>query len=236
MPLVEIPKPKLVTEIRQIAASSLFPNVREFRNFLSAKAEQYGVDKIGDGAQHFVFATPKDGERAVSVFFAATGPREAKLAFYLQRIYSTLWPDNFPRMYAACSPKDKNSPAVTIRRRIYLGGKMKPPGDFAKIKEVLPEDSPKSFKHVVIDSRNYGIPLPLDIMPSNYVLGKDGGEYYVDEIDWREFRNVQPFPQRNILKFMEDRNFSKVKKRLVQVSIARIKHLLSEPVLNKEVA
>jgi hypothetical protein len=226
MPLVEIPKLQLVREVRASAASPLFSNVREFRNFLSLKSTEHGVFNIGDGAQRFVFAAPEDSGKAVVVNFADRSSSEAKLAFYLQRIYSTLWPSNFPHMYGAVGSKNERNPAVSIRERI-LGGRIKSLGDFTKIKEMSPEDSPKSFKQVIVDSRAYGIPLPIDIMPSNYVLGEDGGEYYVDEIDWNEFRNVQPFPEKGILRFMEDRGFSAVQKRQVKTSIERIKVLIA---------
>jgi hypothetical protein len=239
MPLVEMPKSKFVKEVRERAQSTSFRSRKEksFRGFLSDQAKKHDVSMIGSGAEHFVFAVPGDNEKIVTVNYGVRGSREAKLSYYLQRIYSTLWPNNFPHMFASYSSRDENAPAATVEKRIHKArGKIREPRNFAQIIELPTKDGPtKSFDYVVRDCLKYGIPFRIDTLPHNFILGKDGGEYYVDEIDYTNFLFNGIFPADGILRFMEDKKFSELKIKQVQTSIRRINHLLTPPTLNEEV-
>ena len=154
MPIVEVPRPKLVKEVvnsERISKFGSYPYA--FKDFLRIKVEEHGAQFLGMGSDRFVFATNEDPERAVAIEYRSLPEeiRDAKMAFYLQRIYSTLWPHNFPQVYASLGATDA-LPAATFRQRIHSGGPMRNTVGILQFTDLPVEaNHAKSFSHVVND-------------------------------------------------------------------------------------
>jgi hypothetical protein len=76
--------------------------------------------------------------------------------------------------------------------------------------------------------------LPIhidDSIVNNFMVGEDGGQYYVDQahVNWLWVNDIKCKPDWNIkklLEYMENRNISAIGRRIVLRSIARLDSLV----------
>lgn len=135
--------------------------------------------------------------------------QKAKELFYTHRILSTLFPHNFPKFFTSYGASPKAEMSGTIRQRIneaknIRDGDIKYP--FTKVDEAINEMG--------------GMPVQIDIWSSkNFMVGTDGGEYYVDKARLTE---DPVWETANILSYMEKNNYSATDQRIVVRSIARL--------------
>lgn len=163
-------------------------------------------EMLGSGEESIVVPDPSGTRDTIAVAFAyrdkEMAPERAKGIFYLQRIFSTLFPHNFPHFYFAAGrperprrEKDAAAPTGTIRQRIrgLRHGQQGYFADIAGSPYVNPADLAGKEMRVAIHypfeqvrqicSKEFGIEFRYDRSTCNFILGSDGGEYYVDTIE-----------------------------------------------------
>ncbi len=168
---------------------------------------------------------------ASAYIYKPYSPVEARGIFYVQRVLSTLFPHNFPKFYAAFGAemppdlKERTSshrPTGTIRQRI-IGETMKPPKNVEEQESFIPPYSRSvdhPFSRVTQEMQKVGLQLQFDMYEPNFMLGTDGGEYYVDQTG----SNAEDIVENKgeILRYMAEHDYSKDATRLVRLAIDRL--------------
>ncbi len=155
-------------------------------------AEDYNVEFIGRGCDRFVFTHPHDSEKLIAVEWTDYVQRD-RAKKYFNNLFALLFPHNIPYMYASFHYPDQIHDYIheatymvgDVRRRIRKGA-----GEI-----VYP------FQNVIELSQKYHLPLHIDNVPQNFLVGKDGGEYYVDHLPRPD--TVQG---NNFLEYLQDSN------------------------------
>ena len=198
--------------------------------------QKYKDKIIGSGAECVV--TPIEGkEQKVAAYaYQELSPYKAKKIFYLQRIFSTLFPHNFPHFFASLGSlqkEDEQRLTGTIREKI--SGRRKTSFDYKfEGKEwditlldrarMLFKRNPKNrypFKKVETECLKLGLFSPIGHSSGNFVLGTDGGEYYVDTLK----HLIGGTKIDKIKKYMVDHDYSDQDIRLVEKSFERLNQL-----------
>lgn len=130
-------------------------------------------------------------------------PKQAKDIYWGHKILSTLFPHNFPRIYAAYGDANKSGRQLgryypsrltgTIREKIY------PHADNT-------QEGRYSFQAVLSFCKDIGIPdvSVFDFFgDNNFIHGKDGGIYYVDTINRSAYKIFQKLPSNGIREWMD---------------------------------
>jgi hypothetical protein len=165
----------------------LFLFTKDVRRLVDAN----GLKHIGDGAECAVVAM-KNGEfrKVTAIRYHEIEPREAITTYYLQRIFSTLFPHNFPHFYASFSNDKKDLLPVTVRHRVDVveGGTIRYP--LEKVFRTL--KSSDAISYIFLDT----------LVGNNCGIGPDGGEYYLDitRISDRHWK------KENLLNCMKNKN------------------------------
>jgi len=229
MPKIEMPDPEFVGHAEKGAESAGVKSMREYGDYFKAyyefmddELEKRGLEFLGQGAECIV--TSVDGEKKIVAahirYGAELEPRHAKQAFYLQRILETLFPHNFPHCYAAFGKKEEGSvphASGTIRERVHKGTGIR--GWYHRQRPKYP------FSKVEEEVENMGVSVGIDFFKKNFIVGADGGEYYVDTLD-----NFEPkeWNIEKIMAYMDGRHYSEEAKYVVRNSIDRLMHLFSK--------
>ncbi len=164
MPKLGMPRNNFIKEIRNLVAEkccNLWPwDVTEIAKRTNQKV-------INSGEECVVIPGIANDQEVIAYTFFDLNPLRAKELFYAQRIYSTLFPNNFPHFYVAsgASVKYRHLPSGTIRQKIERQEK---------------EEINYPFQKVIDICATIGLPLLVEISGENIMVGKDGGEYYLD--------------------------------------------------------
>ena len=216
MPEFGIPHRKFIERFDQFSRSHVLLSKEEVRRL----AENYDEKFVGAGVEVVVVEKEGNPEIIEAIRYKELRPSEAKRIFYTQRIYSTLFPDNFPRFHNVSSDRinddETGSPRYrsgSVRQRIR--------GEIGKSKEEIKHP----ISSVVKVCEEYGIPLKLDdYHAGNFITSTESSsEFYVDS-------PTIPMPLTEehvsaIRKYMDDKEVGKKDRRLVEVSIKRIQEL-----------
>ncbi|MBI4250749.1 hypothetical protein HY622_04115 [Candidatus Uhrbacteria bacterium] len=186
---------------------------------------------LGSGQECIVVRDPSGKRDTIAVAFnyrdKEMTPEKAKGIFYLQRIFSTLFPHNFPHFYFAAGKPEKSkrekdaiAPTGTIRQRI---AKLKP-GEhgynadpiirypFDRVEEICRQQF-----HIYIDA---------DVYLENFIIGADGGEYYVDTLWPEEYEGkFTSNVTERIIHYMKTGHYTENEISVVKKSIARFREL-----------
>ena len=117
MPKLGMPQNEFIQEIQKLVAQkccNLWPDdITEI-----AKSTNQVV--INSGAECVVVPEKDCDQEVIAYTYFDLNPLRAKELFYSQKIYSTLFPNNFPRFYSASggSLTYRNLPSGTIRQKI----------------------------------------------------------------------------------------------------------------------
>ncbi|MEK7093228.1 MAG: hypothetical protein AAB927_01980 [Patescibacteria group bacterium] len=156
----------------------------------------------GSGIHCAVVSHPSNEKKVFAIDYGFTDIEAAKKIFLTQKILSTLFPHNFPRFHASAGhvPGLGHAPqmAGTIRQTIEgaHGGNdgYEPTVSFAT-DAVTPSSSSKPtvtqpsnrdekikypFKDIVAPLQRFGMQYFLDTKKDNFILTRDGAEYFVD--------------------------------------------------------
>jgi len=180
-----------ISGIKNIAAEAI---LRIDSNRAKEIVEKNNESLIGYGGECVVI--DKKGNPDLVIAFEYKGiksPEEQKIQFYWMRIYSTLFPHNFPRFYSAWSNNENNS--GTIRQKIVSSEG---------------ENTVKyPFSDVWKKCQENNLPLSIDnTHSSNFIVGEDGGEYYVDQISLISLRYPNVFNRSDFYRFVKNNNYS----------------------------
>lgn len=127
-------------------------------------AQKHELEFIDNG--HACVVVKEKGEDRHVIAFSAEdiSPEKAQETFLTQTVLSRLFPYNFPQFHAAFHTDARTEqPGGQIREHIKRGDEMI--YGFSKTYEKL---------------REIGLNVWLDESPGNFLLGRDGGQYYVD--------------------------------------------------------
>lgn len=224
MPEIGMPKTEFAHEIRETTRSkncNLWPH--EIEAIASNNSDQ---EIIGSGAE-CVVVPGKDHSKDVVLAYTYfdMNPLRAKEIFYSQRIFSTLFPHNFPHFYAAFGrhpevkkAEEATNPSGTIRQRIYQEGQ--------EINEIkFPFERVKEICHEI------GLPIFAEDSPQNMKIGDDGGEYYLDVL-----RHLDPaaINEDRLFECMQEQGYSEIDMHAVRISIGRLKEVYIQAAKQRE--
>ena len=181
-------------------------------------AGRYNQKVVGHGSECVVVESQVDPDAVMAFNYRDLSPEQAKATFYIHRIFSTIFPHNFPHFYAASGKKRSwlfFKEGLTATRRQRLRGKSDY-GDKAQIR--FPKDAVEKV------CQELGISIFLDPTEQNYVLGIDGGEYFVDTIKFKR-QDIDRLDQSKMLQYMENHGYREEERELVRISIERLKAL-----------
>ncbi len=195
------------------------------------------ADMIRDGIECIVIPT-EDGRETVAAYryTERVSGVKARQTFYRHRIFSALCPHNFPRFHAAIGAADGAVPSVTgtIRQRI-IGTTRSWPIAYSRAKEAksvvgkaagMALDALTKGRHPaypISAVRKAAVEMGigeffLDANSNNYMLGADGGEYFVDTL--HEFD--LPSHRAEIMAYMEAHDYAPEEKEVVRLSLDRL--------------
>lgn len=125
---------------------------------------------IGSGSESIVFERPNDTTKVEAInFYHIESPIEAKRIFYRHRLFNTLFPHNFPKIYASQGWNSvKNNITGTVREKIEEGSVFDHDYSFGKVQQFV---------------KQLDLPIAFDTLGANIRVGVDGGQYYLDKIE-----------------------------------------------------
>lgn len=182
--------------------------MRRGPNYDNAQAvelvNKYGEQFLGQGLEAVVVTKGgPESKLAVAFSYRDIKPEQAKKTFYLQRIFSRLFPHNFPRFYVSGSGNKEQS--FTIRQRIKGGD---------------PALVTHSFKDVLQTCNKLGIKFLWDYFKEeNFLTTDQGDEYYVDSL---HTANFSEWDMDRIIDYMRQNGCSDEDIRTVQSSYQRL--------------
>jgi hypothetical protein len=153
---------------------------------------------------------PDDSSKIVSAEYGNSNYTRFKRNFYLHNILSSLWPHNIPHVFAAGQTVVEKPIAWSIKQRILM--------DESATNN---HNIKYPFSSVKTESDRYGISITHDPHKSNFIVGQDGGEYYVDDLDFWGYLDLNSIDYLATLK-----NLSSEEKAQITTSIIRFNHLV----------
>lgn len=226
MPEIGMPRNEFVDALREKVderSCNLMPDqIREI-------AEKFDQEVIGSGAECVVVPGKDIGttETVSAYTYFNMNPLRMKEIFYSHRIFSSLFPHNFPHFYATfgkhpdhdTDPHGQDNISGTIRQRIRRTEQ--------KENEVILFP----LSEVEKICREIGLPLRAEIGPHNVIVGEDGGEYFVDTVD-----QLHPgyIDKEKLLSYMREQNMSDTDIHIVQISIERLTEIWKDILVQKE--
>ena len=182
---------------------------------LDSMIDQLGLEKVGMGAECVVVSSPKlDRERKV-LAVSYKGEKEPYETFYLQRIYSTLFPKNFPKFYMA------GKSGFTQRERVTgsgLDGKNYLVGDGKDWEGIA-----TNFSGVYEFQKLVDPPVFIDDTSGNFMISTEGDVVFVDTLEHKGVSLQKPvWDITKVRKYMEEHNYKDTEMRRVMNSINRL--------------
>lgn len=215
MPDIENRHRRFITNIKSAAretGSSFF-----YRDTLDPLAESLGYSTneklIGAGQECVVVVDNGVPDVVVAFTYKDMDIIKAKTIYHLHGIFSTLFPYNFPRFYASFGGEYSR----TVRQRIT-----------AQKKSGTPYASPIiQFPFSKVENTavwQLGLPYSsfIDAAPFNFIVGADGGEYYLDTIDTAVIKYLV---HQKITDYMDQNGFSQEDKEKVRHGFMRLANL-----------
>lgn len=203
-----------------------YPSERHVRNI----AQKFDAELVGMGGDCFVLAShnPREDDRILSVYYNSIREVTAKSLYHRQNILTTLLPHNFPRFYAAleipADPEDKMGTMWAIVRQRIRGETR---NKFLWENELNFSHRDKNSTYPFANAWETMMDLELPFIrpdpgPGNFILGEDGGVYYVDVSHLRPDAGDIEWNTTAIVTYMEENNTSDREIRSVLRSIDRL--------------
>lgn len=149
----------------------------------------------------------------VAVESFPVSPKYAKAFFYAHKGFELLFPHNFAPMHAYF-PSSDQQPAFAVRGKIK-GAHTRSPFGIEEPVSSWEGEPAYPFKDVLRACDEANIPLFLDgANNSNFVVGEDGGEYYVDRIFVDQIDNI---PLNNISSLLDSQERFSDKGRVLNI-------------------
>lgn len=186
-------------------------------------AQRYGADLVGYGGECAIIGREEEFDKVDAIYYSDLSPEGVKKIFYLQRIFSTLFPHNFPRFYLCVggSFTDGNQNAVTGVVRQRVTGR---PTTFKEIQRSR-EKIRYPFRKVLDFRNDLNIPVFFDAADCNFVVAEDGGEYYLDRIMLRTMGKWDLAETMEWMNRVEPSDYKRREKSIVRRSVKRLAEL-----------
>lgn len=175
MPHVELPQAAFAQELlaaKRTTYMDLNDSTYFHESIVPALAEEHMVEYLNCGSQKVVFVHPDDSSKVVTAEYWNRTPTEHKQTFYLHNVFNNLWPHNIPHVFAAGKTTGVRPIAWSIRQRI-----LEQEASYENPNIIYP------FNLIPTETARYQIPFMYDAYLTNFIVGTDGGEYYVDDLD-----------------------------------------------------
>lgn len=199
------------------------------------------IGAIGIGAETIVLPHPGDETKVDGISMFPLTARRAKLIFRYHSILSTLFPHNFPHIYASFGAPDcvDNEKAITecntgtIRQKITgrplrhysydykthsMTDRIVTKSKRLKRREL---DVKHPFSKAMETIYKLGADPVIDNHNGNFLVSADGGEYYLDTVKTM----VSDFDPQKTGTYMSSHNFSQGSIERVMFSLDRIKSI-----------
>lgn len=178
---------------QELNASSKFEGTH-FSSTWEEIANKYNREKLGFGAECFVIDT-EDKNKVFAIKYKGKEPAQAKIDYYSSKILTTLFPYNFPKVYASFAKGEDNTDRIpgTVRERIYgtradKDNVVKKSMRFLRNIGIIPvlfsynreKDSNHSFSEVQKRMKELYHNFAFDDSDCNFITDKKGNEYYID--------------------------------------------------------
>lgn len=151
--------------------------------FNAAFVAKFNIELVGDGGECFVIPKTGHPDKVQAIQWFEQPAVEAKRNFYWHRLFSTLFPDNFPHIYAAfgnpAEKEDKNILTGNVRQRIAEIPWNAPASERAHLKSEIGE----RFDTVWKECEKWNLPLRFDHYFGNFMSTPEGKEFYMDSLE-----------------------------------------------------
>lgn len=143
---------------------------------------------VGNGREKIVIDAPTDPTKVIVLPYVETFQNDsitAKKRFYASKVLSTLFPHNFPAITSSSGRIDTESSGklLDVQNGGYVMEKIFPPENPTQQPEFPMEEVYQFYERV-------GLPIVIDWNGCNFIPGKDGGVYFIDEIASRELSGI----------------------------------------------
>ena len=195
-------KKDLIQKISLEKRENILPNVDKFKEI----AEDFDIKVLGAGTECLVVDDPDSNEKAIAINYKDLSPEDAKDIYYSSKIWSTLFPHNFPKIYAAIAKTENGAFNGTVREKIdgktlhdqnyslrqmmesnfeekvSLSSLMKNIKNYLlNIKVETKYPFADALKEMEFLSKSpYNLPFFIDGNTKNFIKTDNGDEYYVD--------------------------------------------------------
>ncbi len=229
--------------VRNIAREAPRYSNLESEEELKKQVEALNLKYRGFGAECVVVSVPGENERVFAINFGKVHPIYARKIYYTQRILSTLFPHNFPRFHMASgTPENADGTSGTVRTAVEgqegnLDGPYHPGYDWGHPKDklqamiaIVTGTHPRiehSFGAARRDLKRIGLNIHFDPSPWNFIVSKDGEEFYVDT---PHPIGVATNDAYRIMTYMKAGGYTAEQRRAVAVSLERLKALNDEAI------
>ncbi len=176
---------------------------------------------VGEGGRMAVAALENDPDKLVAVSYKESSPEEAKAVYYNHQILCTLFPDNFPRIYAAYGRLNGKGLSLNFRERVY-GETFSKAGVQKMLNKVdrgLKDGEDRSMARVIDVLRQLEIPFYFDNNERNYMKGSGGQEVYVDTFNFRGWTEEM---KTKVLVYMKHHSYDEKDIRIVENGVKRL--------------
>ena len=161
------------------------------------------LNYIGEGGRVVVAATEVNPEMLVAVSMKETTPTEAKTIYYNQKLLKTLFPYNFPTIYAAWGKTEVRGVSANFRERI--NGRHFTKEETQKMHIGLPVESAANPFYKVRDTFiELDIPVVFDKNERNYMVSDYKDEMFVDMVNYSNWTTDQ---KNRVLSYMQQHGY-----------------------------
>jgi len=211
MPEGLFPEPKLVENIRELLLNRRFDEPYVSERYVKEKiAPLYPeTEFIGKGTEYIVVGHPENSEKVVAFKYPKSfgHPLQALEIYHFHRFFNTLFPHNFPRFYASFGGEKP----FTVREKIHSGYTKTVRYPFSEVKKTC---------------KALGISLSVDDSKGNFIIGSDGGQYFIDTV-----KNInssifwEKFNANKLKSHMEKNGITGKREKVVWSSLRRLREL-----------
>ncbi len=198
-----------------IRAKNILSSGDDFFGYYDAQGNILGRQEINEvktssgvvasGSEQMAFQHPTDPNKLQFVSYQEVNPDRAKLVFYTHRVLHTLFPHNFPRIYASFGEKEGFTSGTVREKVVSDRQEKKPQHSLQKAFDTLAE---LGFKPVV----EYSSSSVHNVMTSS------DGEYFIEVIT----KTLRDFDQEKVMQYMTNTMFSLHDKEAVQRALQKI--------------
>lgn len=197
-------RPQIIKDLLQFKRFDPLPPNLEKAQIEFLQSDEY----LGEGAESLVIIHPDNPNLIIGYVHLESSANKwhyhlaPSIIYHSHRIWSTLFPHNFPEIKFASSGPD----AKTVRERI-MGHTELDYETNPKLRTSKP-DIKYPFNKVYEAVMNHNLPEPyIDNFESNFIISDDGGQYYVDLVVESRFYEIdfQTWDLDNLLRFLREK-------------------------------